>query len=1015
MPTGSLWKLRLFGGITVCGNGATVDKFATRRSALLLARLALSRNGTRGRDELAECLWPDDFIDATRLRLRQELNRLRESLGPAAVILRSDRSWVHLDLESVEVDTREFGRLLQRAASAATFEERSALRLAALEQYSGPLLPSQSEDWVVAERIELQARYLSALMDQTRELLQAEQNQEAVSFALRGVRADPLHEPARRIAIEALVAMGDLGGALRQYQEFERAMFREFSVGPSDALKGYVEELRKPVEPAPTAQVAPSPKLESEASRAASLPLYFDDMIGRDTELALIESWLNAQPPVRLATVTGPGGVGKTRLAAAVARRLESTFQGQIVYLGLAEIEPGEKLLAKLLEAFGLQRDSGAEAIPGLGSQRCLLVFDNAEHMLEQVQRLAKEILVSHTGVSILVTSRQRLGIGGEQVLPLSPLPLPQFGEGAEGVEAAAASRLFLERARHVRPDYTVPQEQYESFVMLLERLDGLPLSIELAAARIAFLTPEQMLGEIDDRFTFLVSRRTDVGSRQRSLRATIDWSFRGLEENLREALAYLAMFRGGWTLRLAQAATGREDIADLLVDLGERSLIHTETTGADGRYSMLEAIRDYVIGEQSDDDLSRCRRAHASAVCEYVFDLSRRLTAQDQEKCFSALRAEMNNARAALDWAYANDLPIAGKLGAGLWRYWLGRGSFREGAQTLDRLLSRKPEDATIHWAESCLGRAVIAESLGDDRGACYWNEVAYQEYVRLDRPAGQNWALLNLSYALIQAGQTHRGIEVGLKAMSDPSKYNVAVLQIGLAMGLARLERYEEAMKAAEESFAALIGSEDAPIVGRAYCALATTYADCGKYDGVHGLLTEAVMRLRAVRVQDFLLAAIKALAEEELRLGNREEAARLIDEGMQMAEELGGFRELAEIHCLRGRMYALDGELAPSLREYEAAIRIAAEIDAVMPALRAARMAARDLVRLGKIEAAGVLIQHEIGLRQQIDCGLTKPQRIELDEVVTATGLPSQDESPRSPGELAAKMLAITAAVR
>ena len=1015
MPEGSLWKVRLFGGVSVSGEAFVVDRFATRRSALLLARLALSRNGTVSRDELAECLWPDDFIDATRLRLRQELNRLRESLGSAAEFLRSDRSWVHIDLESVEVDTREFDRLLKSVATAATVDEKSALRLAALDLYSGPLLPSQSEDWVAAERQDFQARYLAALMEQTGELLASKRNQEAVSFALRAVRADPMHEPARRAAIEALAAMGDLGGALRQYQDFERAMFREFSVGPSDTLKEFVEGLRRPVESAKPPEKQPSPRIEPLAAPSATLPVYFDEMIGRDTELALTESWLEAKPPVRLATITGPGGVGKTRLAVAAAQRFESATQSRVVFLGLAEIESGQKLLAKLLEAFGLQRDFGAEVIPGLGQQRCLLVFDNAEHMLEQVQRLAKEILVGHTGVSILVTSRQRLGIGGEQVLPLAPLPLPQFAQGAEGVQNAAASRLFLERARHVRPDYDVPQEQFESFVMLLERLDGLPLSIELAAARIAFLTPEQMLGEIDDRFTFLVSRRTDVGSRQRSLRATIDWSFRGLEPDLKQTLAYLAVFRGGWTMQLAQAATGREDIADLLVDLGERSLIHSETSAVDGRYSMLEAIRDYVLGEQSDEDLSRFRRAHASAVCEYVFELSRRLTAPDQEKCFGALRAEMNNARAALDWAYANDLQIAGKLGAGLWRYWLGRGSFREGAQTLDRILSRKPEDATIHWAESCLGRAVIAESLGDDQGACHWNEVAYHEYVRLDRPSGQCWALLNLSYALIQAGQTQRGIEVGLKAISDPNKYNVAVLQMGLATGLARLERYEEAMKAAEESFAALIGSEDAPIVGRAYCALATTYVDCGKYEGVHGLLMEAVMRLRAVRVQDFLLAAIKALAEEELRLGNREEAGRLIDEGMQMAEELGGLRELAEIHCLRGRMRALDGDLSAALRDYEAAMRISAEIDAVMPALRSARMAARDLVRHGKTEAAGILIQHEMGLREEIECGLSKPQRLEVDEIMASTGMPKQDGTIRGLGELAAKMLAVTAAIR
>jgi DNA-binding SARP family transcriptional activator len=226
MEKDALWSVQLFGGLRVSGPDTEIDRFPTRRAALLLARVALSRSGAIGRDDLADVLWPDDYLDATRLRLRQELNRLRETLGSAADILTADRSWVRIDLSSVVIDAKEFYRYLS-ALNAETEDNSIDLRAKALSLYTGPLLPEQSEDWVQAERQEYHAKHLSVLIEQTDALLGAKRTEDALACALRAVRSDPYYEPARMAAIRAFVEVGDLGPTFRSHAASRRFHSRQ--------------------------------------------------------------------------------------------------------------------------------------------------------------------------------------------------------------------------------------------------------------------------------------------------------------------------------------------------------------------------------------------------------------------------------------------------------------------------------------------------------------------------------------------------------------------------------------------------------------------------------------------------------------------------------------------------------------------------------------------------------------------------------------------------------------------
>lgn len=928
-------------------------------------------------------------------------------MGPAAEILSADRSWVRLDLSRVVIDTKEFDRYLSGGAE--SMEARSK----ALALYSGPLLPEQSEDWVQAERQEYHAKHLSALIEQTDALLAAERTEDALAFALRAVRSDPYHEPARMAAIRCFVEVGDLGGAVRQYVEYEKAIVREFSARPSEAMQRLVASIRDKKASVPTE--APAREEAPSLAMPTHLPVYLDRLVGREQEQALLKGWLSADPRQRLVTITGPGGVGKTRVATATAEAIIQSFGGQVTFVGLADMESGQKVLDRVQEAFGTSSPSAKEPLPGWGAKPCLLVMDNLEHVLEDANRAIREILHSHPGVCVLATSRQRLGLGGEQELPLPPLALPELSKGAPVLDSSPAAELFLERSRAVRPEYSIPQDEVESLTMLLARLDGLPLAIELAAARIGFLTPDQMLSEIDDMFTFLVSRRADSGPRQRSLRATIEWSFSGLSENLKEALGLFSVFRGGWSVEAARQATGRADVLELLQDLIDRSLIYKEETPYGARFGMLETIRDYALTELPEAKAKENRRIHSQVTARVVYAASRTLIGPLRDKSYETIRAEMDNIRAAIDWTIEHDRHLSMTLGASIWRFLCARGVPSEGVTLFDRILTTPLPDDSEELGETLLGRGRIAVAVGDMAGASNWLVPSIEVFQRLELPTRISWARLNLSHAKLEGGRVREAYELTLLGMDGAKESNRPLIKGVMARCLARMGRLEEAMEAAEDVFATTVGKPDGEHSGRAFFYLANTYMDCGRTDSAYGLIQESLERLRPLRLQQMILASQILAAREELRMGNWDAFDATVGEARTRSVELSDEPAQVTLACLEARKLAGMGQFVEAFRMYESAIRRAEIKSSALTFLLAARMLAHDLAQGGQVEAAVEALAAEIGLREHLDCGLTRPEAAELAHTISLTGEVAARANVHSVEDLLAKVLAITAQVR
>jgi len=998
------WSIQLFGGLRVTGPNTEISRFPTKRSALLLARLALSRSGSVSRDDLAEMLWPDDFLDSTRLRLRQELNRLRETLGGAAEIVEADRSWIKLDLEKVTIDAREFDRLANRSATT----DQDVAR--ALELYGSPLLPEQSEDWVQAQRQEYQSRYLSILIKHAESLLAAGKPQDAVASGLRAVRSDPYHEPARSVAMRALQQIGDVAGALRLYAEFEKALVKEFATKPSEALQILASSVRVTSDAKPIEVSAAAPESSPSTEPSAPLPVYLDGIIGRDHELEMLSQWLKASPQARLITITGPGGVGKTRLAITAAASASSTFEGQVFFIGLADIESGHGVAGKIQKAFSPQAPVFSEdPLPLWGARKCLIILDNAEHVLDEARAVVQKILVAHPGVSLIVTSRQRLSLGGEQELPLSPLEGLKLSGDRHALDESPAAQLFVQRARSARPGYIVGDDQIESLGLLIERLDGLPLSIELAAARIGSLNPGQMLGEIDDRFTFLVSRRADVGPRQRSLRATIEWSFAGLDDDLKRVLEVLAMFRSGWNLELAKNATERSDLYDALQDLMDRSLIFSDEGELGVRFGMLEAIRDYVLDEMSEERRTELRTIHANVLADYLLEISAHLTGPEQDRNFSLMRAEMDNARAAIEWVIAQKLFAAGKFGRSLWRFWCARGKPTEGAYLMDRMLAKIPSDADESWGIACGGRGIIAFLLGDDDGCTLWFGKAVQIFEKLDLNTRVGWARFNLSRSLTRQGRTREAEANLVFAIDNAIPSNVPPFTMLIAECYARLNKPEQAMASAEEAFAAILTHRDIAMRAESHSQLAQIYAACGRYDGVQSLLLESLERLKLAPVQDYELSALVGLAREELRQNLLDEFELTCEKAQRIAEDIRDHNSMIMLQNFRAEA-AGRGHRSQSFSHLEEALRLALPLGGGLATLQTAQQLARALADIGQMDAAQKVAGMELFLREELGAGLTLVEAAEVEELTQILGAPPEPAPIESTKQLAAKSLAI-----
>jgi non-specific serine/threonine protein kinase len=506
--------------------------------------------------------------------------------------------------------------------------------------------------------------------------------------------------------------------------------------------------------------VLPVTKVEpAQLARKHNLPSQLTSFIGREHEIDQLKKLLATD---RLITLTGAGGAGKTRLAIEAAAQVAGSFPDGVCLVELASLSEASLVLQTLLRALGLSEQPARPLIDtitdDLAAKRLLLVLDNAEHLLDACVQLVDRIGRFTSKVVILVTSRQRLGLAGERTYRVPSLTVPDRTERLtpEKLSSYEGARLFVERARLVRPDFEVTASNAAAVGSVCDCLDGIPLAIELAAPRLASMSVEELSQRLDRRFALLTGGSPAALPRQRTLRSTIDWSHDLLTSAEQAMLSRVSVFAGGWLLAAAeQVCTGdgiaEAEVIDLLAALVDKSLVVTGEHDGATRYRLLETVRQYAqdrLRERGEEAASRSR--HLAFVMSLVHEAWGALRGPGAEVWLGRLDAEHDNLRAALAWSIAAEPQKGLELAGLLYRFWFIRGHLSEGREWLTRVLDATPRHAaTEQRARALCNAGILSRTLGDHAEAQRLHEDSLALNRKLNDVRGIATNLGNLAIA--------------------------------------------------------------------------------------------------------------------------------------------------------------------------------------------------------------------------------------------------------------------------
>ena len=511
----------------------------------------------------------------------------------------------------------------------------------------------------------------------------------------------------------------------------------------------------------------------SNASTLRSLlPIPRTRLIGREQERALGRAFL-LDEAVPLLTLTGPGGVGKTRLAVAIAQDVSESFADGVAFVDLSALTDPQLVPTAVAAVLGVvtttDRSVTEALVAHLHTTQRLIILDNCEHVLDEAGRLASTLLGGCPAVQILATSRAPLLVRGEQVLPVNPLPLPPPGAEASlaAAQANPAVTLFLERARAVQPSFALTDGNAPTVATICRRLDGLPLALELGAARIRILAPEAVLSQMDDRFHLLEDGPRDLPPRQQTIRETIAWSYDLLPSATQPIFRQLAVFAGGFTLEGALAVgagadVSRHDVMVALTTLVDQALVRRVEQGSVSRYTMLETIREFGLELLSRHEEGVAARArHASWAWRLVSALDLYHANAGDESWFGLLEAEEDNLRQALSWFAVHDHALAlNDMSAALFKFWLAGSRFHEGRRWLEQAIALDEELPLLIRSRARGGLGYLAACQGDNALA----SPLLAEGLALARACGDpnrlSEALLESGSFAIWQGNLHRAL---------------------------------------------------------------------------------------------------------------------------------------------------------------------------------------------------------------------------------------------------------------
>ena len=831
----------LLGPLLVSRPDGPVELKADKQRALLAVLLLAYREDSVSASRLIDELWGNDPPATAGKAVQVHLSRLRSTLGPGQPIITLPSGYA-VRIEPEQLDLARFEALSDRARAArrdGDLPAAAGLWREALSLFRGPPLADVPLRGLAAAEVgRLAELELTALDERIAVELELGEHVALVAELQALVAEHPYRERLHAQLMLALYRSGRQADALEAFRHARRTLVEDLGLEPGREL----QQLESAVlVQDPALDLPPAEPAQPRPVAVPRLPVPTDPLIGREPVLESAAALL-ADPDVRMITLTGPGGIGKTRVALELARREGGRFADGPRFVPLGTIDAPERVLPEIARALEIPEDDGRpppDALAGfLAERELLLVADNLEQVVDVAPQLG-ELLAASPRSKLVTTSRAPLRLAGEHELPVPPLA------------SASARELFVTRAQAVDPGLELSPDDAACVERICVRLDGLPLAIELAAARSKVLSPSAILDRLEQRLDLLTAGPRDAPARQRTLRAAIDWSYDLLDDEARALFAELGVFVGGWTLETAEAVAGPHAF-DGIAALVDQSLV---TRNGD-RYEMFESIRAYALEQlTAAGGLDDARRRHARAFAAFTEEAENGIKGPSQASWFARLDADAENLRAATAWALVDgDTDTALRLAGGLVRFWAARAALTERREVLATALAAGAGHPGPR-ANALQAAGVMAAEAGDFDAA----GVHFNAGLQLARAVGDRALVARLLS------------DLGTLAMYDGDHDQA-------------LRRYEEA---------AVIQRDVGDALGLSLVTqnLAIAQGGAGRRDRAIALLDESVELARRAGDPAHTASALRTLARVLLAGdADRERATGLIRESLTRSRELG-----------------------------------------------------------------------------------------------------------------------------
>jgi predicted ATPase/DNA-binding SARP family transcriptional activator/DNA-binding CsgD family transcriptional regulator len=851
--------------------------------------------------------------------LRQALHTARHALetdSPAGsrYLASEEESLVLCPESSLWVDVEAF----EEAARTARRSREPTAYEAALDLYAGELLPADRyEEWAEEHRLRLHETYLSLLLG----LARLHEERGEYGLAIEALRRVVAEEPAREEAHVRLMRLyalaGSKGEALAQYVQLEEILAREWGTEPAASSRALRKEIAAGRFPPNDGVPFGSAPEEPAGTARRNLPAPRTSFVGREREMIEVKRMMAM---TRLLTITGVGGSGKTRLALEVTRDLVGAYPDGVWLAELAPLADPGLVPQAVARALGVKEQPGQPLTDTLAetlrTKRTLLVLDNCEHLLDGAARLVDALLDSCPHLRILATSREALGIAGEVRWTVPSLSMldPQSADTVEELERSESARLFVERASARRPGFSLTPDNTQAVAQICHRLEGIPLAIELAAARVGALSIKQISERLTDSLKLLTGGDRTQVPKQRTLRGTLDWSHELLSTNEKKLFGRLSVFAGGWTLEAAEevGADGSiegSDVLDLLGRLVDKSLVVAEAEAQGAvRYRMLEPIRQYARERlEESEEAEAIQRRHAEFFLALAEEAEPEVEGPQQAAWLERLEAEHDNLRAALSWSLERGeeaelgLRVAGALG----QFWYLRGYLGEGRRWLEEALAKASPASTAARANALHRLSFLAYLQGHlDRA-----QEASEEGLKLEG-VEQFWDIAGRRSVAAGLGRLMLGIVASAQGDSERA-----------------IQLYEKSLALSRKVGDKRGIADNLLLLGQEM----RLRGDLGK---ARELLEEGMVVVREVGDPELLAAFLTQLCDTFLLQGDLERATVVGEKAVAICREHKHRFMLSEVLCNLGWVALLRGNLERATTLYVESLELKREVGLMLP---------------------------------------------------------------------------------